>query len=474
MKINLFTTLFFILCFGTACGGRTKAEIPIAVNAIDTARLATRSTVDTFATGKVVARVLCQADTTQSYALYLPAGGNKGIYPVVYFFDPHGDGTLPLYKYKALADAFGFALIGSNNSKNGNTWADTENSWGILSGDVKKRLKVNADRIYVCGFSGGAKVATYIALHHQEIKGVIANGAGLQEISQQNNLPFSFTAITCEGDMNRSDLIDIDNALDKTQTKHRIVFFDGIHEWAPEKSMKIAFSGFQLDAMNKKTIATDAIFINQYINQSKQEIERLAKANQLIRAAEMCKLSAGMLDGLTSEVQWFQKKYTLFAESVAYKSQLKTEQDLLAQEENRKAIFAQHFQQGDRSYWVKAIADLKIKAGTKSVETAMYQRLQAYLSLAFYSFNNRLITSGDVKEAAYFVDLYKMADPTNSEAWYFSAVLNAQNNNAIATTSDLLKAVAYGFNNKQRLAQQPEFKQLRTQINLNEIISKIH
>ncbi len=473
MKINQFTRLFFIVCFSVACGGRTTAETSIVTNEMDTPRFATPSAVDTFATGNVIARVLCQADNTQSYALYIPASGVKEMYPVVYFFDPHGDGTLPLYKYKALADAFGFILIGSNNSKNGNTWADAENIWAILSGDAQKRLKLDANRIYVCGFSGGAKVATYIALHHQAIKGVIANGAGLPEIVQQNYLPFSFTAITGEGDMNRSDLIDITNALDKTQTKHRIIFFDGIHEWAPESTMKTAFSGFQFDAMEKKTIAIDTFFISRYIAENKIAIERLTKANQLIRAAEMCKLSVGMLAGLTPSAQWFQEKYASLTANAAYKNQLKTEQDLLTEEEKVKEVFAQQFQQGDKNYWVKAIADLKIKAAIKNRETAMYQRLQAYLSLAFYSISNRMITSGNMNEAAYFVDLYKMADPTNSEAWYFSALLNARNNNADATTSDLLKAVANGFNDKNRLAQQPEFQQLGTRINLNEIISRM-
>jgi hypothetical protein len=66
-----------------------------------------------------------------------------------------------------------------------------------------------------------------------------------------------------------------------------------------------------------------------------------------------------------------------------------------------------------------------------------------------------------------------MADATNSEAWYFSAILNAQNNNAKATEADLIKAAGYGFNDVNRMMQQPEFQKLSTQINFAEIESKM-
>jgi len=65
-----------------------------------------------------------------------------------------------------------------------------------------------------------------------------------------------------------------------------------------------------------------------------------------------------------------------------------------------------------------------------------------------------------------------MDDPTNSEAWYFSAILDAREGNARAAQSDLATAVRYGFNDKRRLRQQPEFKQMR--IDLSGPENKMH
>jgi hypothetical protein len=66
-----------------------------------------------------------------------------------------------------------------------------------------------------------------------------------------------------------------------------------------------------------------------------------------------------------------------------------------------------------------------------------------------------------------------MDDPTNSEAWYFSAILDARNNDANATENDLLKAVENGFNDKVRMEQQPEFQQLHNEIDFSKIETKM-
>ena len=50
---------------------------------------------------------------------------------------------------------------------------------------------------------------------------------------------------------------------------------------------------------------------------------------------------------------------------------------------------------------------------------------------------------------------------SNSEAWYFSAILNARINDPKATENDLLKAVENGFTDKTRMEQQPEFQNWR-------------
>lgn len=474
MKASQFIKLIILLFYTIACANKNHGENATDNNIKDTAVAAKTVIADTLEAGKVIGHVYCKTDAAQSYALYIPAKGNNEALPVIYFFDPHSDGSLPLIKYKTLADAYDFILIGSNNSENGNDWSATENIWRAMFDDSQKRLKINGSLIYTCGFSGGAKVGGYVALNHPEVKGVIANGAGLPDATPAGNFHFSFTAIAGRGDMNMTDLVAISNDLDRTQTRHRIIFFDGKHEWAPESAMNIAFAGLQLDAMHEKLIPGDDVFINNFIAGSKKRVADYSKTNNLIKAEEECKLSISMLDGLTNEFNWFKEKDGSIKNNPVYQKQWQAEQNLLATEQSIKAVYARQFQQGDISYWVKTINDLQTKARAQTAEGGMYQRLLAYLSLAFYSISNRLINGNQDNEAQYFVSLYKIADATNSEAWYFSAILNARNNNAKATEDDLLKAVACGFADKNRMMQQSEFHNLETQINFSEIESKMN
>ena len=97
-----------------------------------------------FPTGKLIKNITCNKDASQSYALYIPITKGNHTLPVIYFFDPHGDGNFPLTKYISLADKYGFILIGSNNSKNGNDYSMAENIWQHLFADTKARINIDA------------------------------------------------------------------------------------------------------------------------------------------------------------------------------------------------------------------------------------------------------------------------------------------------------------------------------------------
>lgn len=73
-----------------------------------------------FPPGKLINRVPCSVDTSYSYALYLPENYTPDQkYPVLFFFDAHKRGKLPVHKYKSLADKYGYILAASYNSTNG-------------------------------------------------------------------------------------------------------------------------------------------------------------------------------------------------------------------------------------------------------------------------------------------------------------------------------------------------------------------
>lgn len=399
---------------------------------------------ETFPTGQVIDTVKCRADTNQSYALYIPAQHNGA---VIYCFDAHGAGVLPLNNYRTLADKYGFILVGSNNSKNGNSWPVTDSIWKILFEDTKDRLPLDTAHLYTCGFSGGAKVAGYVAMNCPAIRSVIVNGAGLPDDVAPGNFRFSYTTVAGVGDLNLTDLLAFNTALDKTTTRHHLILFEGKHEWAPAAAMDIAFAGLQADEGHAP---------KDFLSQSTLRLDADMNSNQLLKAEAECRLVLSYLNNENN----FRDRLTSLLNDPLYKQQYNEQVAVLVREQQAKELFINKIQTPDTVFWPRTIRELSMGAKQPSIEGEMNQRLLAYVSLMLYTFSNHFMETNNDNIARYFVTLYKQADPTNSEASYFSAVLYARAGNRDDAEKELQQAVKYGFKDHTRFLEQPEFQGL--------------
>lgn len=403
------------------------------------------SSHESFPTGKIVDTVACKADPSQSYAVYVPAD-TKGA--VIYCFDAHGAGALPLKKYKELADKYGYILVGSNNSRNGNDWSTTENIWQVLEKDTRERLPVDTSHVYVLGFSGGAKVAGYVALHHPGIKSVIVNGAGLPDGTPPDNFPFTYTTLAGEGDLNLTDLLAYHMALNKTNTRHHLISYNGKHEWAPATSMDVAFAGIKAD---------EGAAPPDFMPKTRTRMEMAVQANQFLKAEMECRL---LLSYMPNDA-FFKNQLDFILSNPAYKKQSQEQMAILVKEQQTKEAYNANLGTKDTAYWPATIRALNAGAKLTTAEDAMNQRLLAYLSLMFYSVSNHYL-AGNVNDVArHFVDLYELADSTNSEANYFSAILYARAGDTENAQRELKQAVKNGFKDKLRFEQQPEFHSMK-------------
>ena len=135
--------------------------------------------------GKVIPKVICKKDVTHSYALYLPTGYAEGkMFPLIIAFDSHGSGSKPVELFKEQAEKYGYILVGSNVSKNGTSWEATATHYDILLADVLDRFGIDKRRIYTCGFSGGSRVASTVAITKGGIAGVIGCSAGFPQVKE--------------------------------------------------------------------------------------------------------------------------------------------------------------------------------------------------------------------------------------------------------------------------------------------------
>src|SRR5262245_35710523 len=156
--------------------------------------------------GQIVDSVSCAADPSQSYALFLPREYSpQREWPVIFAFDPGARGRMPVERYQAAADRFGYVVAGSNNSRNGSN--DIGKAVDAMTIDVMSRFAIDKRRVYVAGMSGGARVAFSVALGSSgHVAGVFASSAGYPDGTVRKTLPFPVFATAGTEDFNHLEM----------------------------------------------------------------------------------------------------------------------------------------------------------------------------------------------------------------------------------------------------------------------------
>ena len=193
-----------------------------------------------FEKGKIVDHIALSNNVNHSFALYLPLQYDAAKkYPAMIFFDPHGGGAFAIGHYSNLANQYNCILIGSNDSKNGMDMNATFEMANELIGEAKNVFSIDTNKIMLCGFSGGAKVALNAASQMNNISKVVYCGAALP--IQNCNHPLQMLGFAGLKDMNYSEVVSFSMSNFPSFVKNYCVDWNGKHEWADEKTFEQAF-----------------------------------------------------------------------------------------------------------------------------------------------------------------------------------------------------------------------------------------
>ncbi|MBL0130668.1 MAG: hypothetical protein IPP43_05750 [Chitinophagaceae bacterium] len=179
-----------------------------------------------------IQKITCLNDSARQYALYIPVDPLKEHKKaLLIFFDPAGRGDFPVSLYQSIADEYGIILAGSYNSRNFDGNSSIESFVAVFN-DIIRQHTIDPDRVWIAGFSGGARAAATIAMIYPEIKGVIACGAGFandEEIKTENLR--AYVALVGDRDMNYGELMDNQIYLDQKKVPNILLTFAGVHAW---------------------------------------------------------------------------------------------------------------------------------------------------------------------------------------------------------------------------------------------------
>ena len=389
-KVFAYLLISGLLIFMASCNGnKHKSKAP-------------EKSYKSWKTGIIYKDVKAEDDTSISYAVYLPKSYDiKKSNRILFIFDAHARGLLPIEKYESLAEKHHIIIAASNNSKNGQSAAERNHIITEFMSNVEKQFHIDNSKIFTAGFSGGARVATLIALFNSNVAGVIGSAAGFPQVQNPVNKGFTWVGVVGNKDFNFLELKNLNRQLHANGWKSHLLVFDGKHEWPPKEVMDEAFQ----------------IVIN---GKSKNRTYDY-KDNSSGRALE------------NREIE-------------------------------QQKVLARAMEEKDLKWWNSEITQLENDTSTTVTinKRLMNHRLLNYLSMISYIYTDRALKLNHIEQASKYLSIYERVDSDNPDMFFFKAVLFAlikQDKQAIAA---LQTAIDKGFDDFPKLNSEHAFDRLRS------------
>ncbi len=395
------------------------------------------------------------------FSIYLPSGYDSlKKHPVVIFFDAHGNGKLPMEKYKSIAEKWGYVFVGSNSSKNGMDGNQATRIGNELIAEVSKIVNVNEQEIILCGFSGGARVASNIALTNNAVKGLICNSAAPPQPMHGK----VYVGLAGLGDMNYLEMKKFMGFQSGNDFPYELLVFDGKHEWAPVNMMQNALlicSTYDMATRIYDLDASKSDALEETILAQADSIKKTSCliANNLLQTGLKTAGKPSAHDTLILKKRRIESAANSFEKNPCVKSDRDAWRKAEVEEKKLQEELASAIMSQDTLWW-KTNADKYFESKKDGADKFMHQRLRGYTSLMCYSYANQAFKSNNLHAAEKLVAIYAIVDPENSEWAYMRANLYMQIGLNDYALSSLEKATELGFNDKARLQNDPVFASL--------------
>ena len=270
--------------------------------------------------GVPIERVACADDPSQTYALYLPAAySRERQWGVIFAFHPAARGPLMVEKFRAAAEQYGFIVAASNNSRNGPHAVSAAAAKAMIL-DVGGRFSVDARRVYLAGMSGGARVATSIALGNTLIAGVIASSAGFPDSQPRASVPFAVFGTAGTEDFNYLEMRQLDRRL---SSPHFLAVFRGGHTLPPDDVAFDAIEWMELQAMRSGRRGRDEALAARMLEKRRT---RIAASTDAAETVYLLRAVVEDFKGLADASAEHQRLESMLRQSDVKKA-LKTERD---------------------------------------------------------------------------------------------------------------------------------------------------
>jgi dienelactone hydrolase len=422
--------------------------------------------------GAIVPNIAVRAEPAQSYALYLPATYDPARkWPALYAFDPAARGLRPVQCFREAAEKHGYVLVGSNVSRNGPMGPSLQAGLAMIR-DTLERFAIDERRLFVTGFSGGARVASAMAIMQKgRIAGVIGCGGGFPVGEQPGaGTEFAFCGAIGEEDFNWLEMNRLDRALASLGKPHRLLRFPGGHAWPPADAAMAALEWLELEAMRAGTRAKDTGLVETWLQ---RDLQRSRDAETRGAPYEVWLGYSGLVTtyrGL-ADVQPLEARAAELQRQEAVKREIKSERDGEQRELRQQAEISRYIgqlsdieQQLDATRNLHGLIDVLSRgergARTRS-ERLLARRLLEFTSITAYYAGEPLLESGDHRSALACFELQAAIHPESADVHYRIALTHGRAGNRNKALESLKNAADRGFSDAQRIEREAAFEPLR-------------
>jgi predicted esterase len=417
--------------------------------------------------GTILPSVVCDADSKQSYALYLPSNFSSARpWPIIYVFDPAARGQVAVETMKRAAEQFGYIVVASNNSRNG-PMGDSGHAMNAMWRDTQQRFPIDERRRYLAGMSGGARAAVSIALSCKDcVAGVIANAAGFPFGAEPTrDMKFAYYAAVGNADFNYGEFVDLRRKLDTAGTRYRIRVFDGQHGWAPPEVWIEALNWMDMQAMSAGSLAHDLKRIQKTFAGTLSNAREFQSQNHPLAALREYQSLVRDFRGLAdvSDLSTVEISLPELTKSKAVKAAEKEEASALDQQAQMTASLSAHMQtigggnrdQVDVADLKGSIADLKKRSddsgNSTDLKALVVRRALGQLVVEAYESGQRNLEEKNYRAAAAYFDLAAAGSANPAWAHYQRARAYAMLADRKKMLAELKLSLAGGFHETSAL-----------------------
>ncbi|MCV9930802.1 hypothetical protein OIU80_00775 [Flavobacterium sp. LS1R47] len=369
-------------------------------------------------TGVINDSVKIATTPTESYAIYFPKKYDaKTPLALVFIFEPGARGKEGIEPFILAAETYNYILVCSNTLRNGSTEVNIAVA-NRLFDDVLQTYPIDTSQLYISGFSGGARLASFYGISSGAFQGVIACGAsfsGMDKLIPPSN-NFSYVGMVGDRDMNYLEMIANKEWLDKAKIVNTLLVAHEEHVWPKQSEMLRAFDWLEIQAYRKKIRPKNDTIIKRIYDTNLRIADSLKANNEMVASVNAYEKGITLFN--TNEDNSLRAKISEIKKSRAYKDEVAKMEKIKVQENEILDKLSLRFDQELKSakstsnfkFWKSEIQNLNaMKLDDKNIlDKNMAIRILYWFQVLVYETGQENKRNQQNDKFAYCNELYKI------------------------------------------------------------------